>query len=71
MASEVEQLGRKVRAVREARGMTQEDLAHRSGLSSVQISRIERGRREIRITTLLQLLRALDVSPEELLHGLY
>jgi transcriptional regulator with XRE-family HTH domain len=71
VASEVERLGRNVRAAREARGMTQEDLAHKSGLSSVQISRIERGRREIRITTLLQLLRALDVSPEELLHGLY
>jgi transcriptional regulator with XRE-family HTH domain len=62
--------GENVRAARLARGWTQEELAHRTGLATVQISRIERGRREVRITTLLRLARALDATADELLKGL-
>ena len=70
MENALEQFGANVRAARLARGWTQEDLAHETGLASVQVSRIERGKREIRLTTLLRLLRALDVPPEKLLDGL-
>jgi HTH-type transcriptional regulator/antitoxin HipB len=67
----VKQFGANVRAARQARGWTQEDLAHESGLAPVQVSRIERGVREIRLTTLLRLLAALEASPDLLLDGLY
>ena len=70
MASPVEQFGANVRQARLGRGWTQEDLAHATGLATVQISRIERGRREVRLTTLLRLLRALEISPARLLKGL-
>ena len=70
MENALEQFGANVRAARLAHGWTQEDLAHETGLASVQVSRIERGKREIRLTTLLRLLRALDVPPEKLLDGL-
>lgn len=70
MASVLQQFGTNVRQARLGRGWTQEDLAHASGLATVQISRIERGAREIRLTTLLRLLRALEVSPASLLEGL-
>jgi transcriptional regulator with XRE-family HTH domain len=63
--------GANVRAARLERGWTQEDLAGRTGLAVVQISRIERGVREIRLTTLLRLLTALQVEPATLLDGLY
>lgn len=66
----LERFGRNVRALRLARGWTQEDLAHETGLAPVQVSRIERGRREIRLTTFLRLVRAFGVSPGELLGGL-
>jgi transcriptional regulator with XRE-family HTH domain len=36
----------------------------------VQISRIERGTREIRLTTLVRLVDALEVSADALLKGL-
>lgn len=65
----VDRFGENVRAARHARGWTQEELAHRTGLTSVQVSRIERGVREIRLTTLLRLLSALDAAPDELLDG--
>jgi transcriptional regulator with XRE-family HTH domain len=67
----VRRFGENVRAARKARGWTQEDLAHESGLATVQVSRIERGVREIRLTTLLRLIAALEESPGELLDGLY
>lgn len=70
MEAVLQQFGRNVRAARTARGWTQEDLAHRSGLAVVQVSRVERGKREIRLTTLLRLLDAFDAEPDELLRGL-
>lgn len=66
----VTRFGENLRAARDQRGWTQEELAERSGLSPVQVSRIERGRREIRLTTLLRLLQALEADPDELLAGL-
>jgi DNA-binding Xre family transcriptional regulator len=61
--------GENVRKQRMARGWTQEDLAHAAGLAPVQVSRIERGVREVRLTTVARLHRALEVSPGALLKG--
>lgn len=69
MDQSVKRFGQNVRAARLAHDWTQEDLAHESGLAPVQVSRIERGVREIRLTTLLRLLAALDVSSAQLLEG--
>jgi transcriptional regulator with XRE-family HTH domain len=66
----LQRFGQNVRAARLARGWTQEDLAGHSGLAPVQVSRVERGKREIRLTTLIRLLDALDAPPVELLEGL-
>jgi transcriptional regulator with XRE-family HTH domain len=65
----VERFGANVRKARLARGWTQEDLAERAGLASVQVSRIERGQREVRLTTFIRLVRALGVAPADLLKG--
>jgi len=61
--------GARVRAARLACGWTQEELSHQTGLAVVQISRIERGVREVRLTTILKLLVALDLRPDDLLGG--
>jgi transcriptional regulator with XRE-family HTH domain len=70
MDDAIQQFGENVRRARHERGWTQEDLSARTGLAVVQISRIERGKREIRLTTLLRLLDAFDVPPDTLLHGI-
>ena len=70
MATTLEQFGARVRKARLERGWTQEDLAEETGLASVQISRIERGVREIRLTTLLRLLDALNIPAGKLLDRL-
>jgi transcriptional regulator with XRE-family HTH domain len=66
----VERFGVNVRKARLARGWTQEDLAEATGLAPVQISRIERGKREVRLTTFVRLVRALDLPPGDLMKGL-
>jgi len=66
----VKQFGENVRAARLAKGWTQERLAHETGLATVQISRIERGVREVRITTLLRISRALNSQPGVLLRDI-
>ena len=66
----VKQFGENVCAARLAKGLTQERLAQETGLATVQVSRIERGVREVRLTTLLRLLRALDVPPQAFLLNL-
>jgi transcriptional regulator with XRE-family HTH domain len=70
MDDAIQQFGENVRRARHERGWTQEDLSARTGLAVVQVSRIERGKREIRLTTLIRLLDAFDVPPEVLLNGL-
>ncbi len=62
--------GQRVREARLARGWTQEDLSRETGLATVQVSRIERGVREVRFTTVLRLLEAFDMAPNDLLCGL-
>lgn len=59
--------GQNVRAARKARGWTQEELAERSSLAPGQISRIERGKREIRLSSLLRLIGALGATADALL----
>lgn len=67
VANAATQFGQKVRVARRARDWTQEDLAAAAGLAVVQISRIERGVREVRLTTILKLLAAFEGSIDELI----
>lgn len=60
-------VGRNVRDVRIARGMTQERFAEVSGFSQQYISDLERGRRNPTIVSLHELAQALDVTPVQLL----
>jgi len=61
-----EQVGSKIKELRERRGMTQSSLAEAAELTSDEVSRIERGVREPRFGTLERLAAALNVAPGEL-----
>ena len=56
-----------IRKWRIKRKMTQKDLADASGVSQSHIGNLEKGRRSIRIGTLLILAKALDVKVGELI----
>ena len=55
-------IGRKIRNLRMAAELTQDELAHRAGLTDGFISQIERGRTSISIDSLKMILDALHVS---------
>ena len=65
-----QRFGWHVRALRQARGLTQERLAERSELSTDAIRRIEAGRLSPTLTTLSKLTRGLDVSLATLFKGI-
>lgn len=60
-------LGQKVRMLRKALGLSQEELGHRSGLTTAYIGLIERGERNITLDTLLGLTYGLGVRLPDLL----
>ncbi len=60
-------LARRVRSLRKALGLTQEELADRVGLRQAQISELESARNNIKIDNLHRLAAALGVRPRELL----
>lgn len=47
--------------------MTQEEVSERSGVQAGEISRIERGKRDPQVSTLLKLAKAVKVPPGRLL----
>jgi transcriptional regulator with XRE-family HTH domain len=67
--SVLRQLGENVRDRRQDAGLSQEELASRAGLDRTLISSIERGRKLVRIDTLVKLSRALAVPLDALLKG--
>jgi len=56
------ELGHRIRQLREARGWTQEELAHRAGMTTVYLSGIERGMQNPSFRKLKGLVDALGVS---------
>ncbi|MFC4586519.1 helix-turn-helix domain-containing protein [Sphaerisporangium corydalis] len=61
-------IGRQLKRTREDRGLTQEQLAERSGLSRDIIAKLEQGRRRsARLTTIMRLANALDVELAEMI----
>ncbi|WP_366474093.1 helix-turn-helix transcriptional regulator [Sphingomonas sp.] len=60
-------VGRNAARIRREKGMTQEQLAERSGLSQQYLSGLESGRRNPTIVTLYEIATALGVSHVDLL----
>jgi transcriptional regulator with XRE-family HTH domain len=65
-----EQFGANLRRRRQAASLSQEQLADLSGFHFTEISRLERGVREPRLSTIVRLARALGLTPAELLDGI-
>ncbi|MBC2653613.1 helix-turn-helix domain-containing protein [Novosphingobium aerophilum] len=60
-------IGQNFARIRQARGLTQEQVAERSGFSQQYISGLERGHRNPTVVTLFELAQALGASPLDLL----
>ena len=60
-------IGKRIRNLREAKGLSQGDIEKRSGLLRSYISRVEGGYTAPSLTTLEKFAKALEVEPYQLL----
>ena len=65
-----ELVGQNIRANRKRLDITQEALAERCGLHTVEVGRAERGKRDLRVSTVVKLAKGLEVPACELLRGI-
>lgn len=60
------QIGNNLRAERNRHNLSQEELAEMSDLQRQHISKIENGQIDVRVSTLVPILKALDLKFEQL-----
>ena len=58
--------GKRVRELRQAKGLSQEELAHRAGVHRTYLGGIERGERNPALRNIAALAEALGLTLEEL-----
>jgi transcriptional regulator with XRE-family HTH domain len=63
-------VGDRIRAIRKAKGLTQQQLAELSNLDDAYIGAVERGERNFSIDTLEKIVVALKIQPLELFHNI-
>jgi transcriptional regulator with XRE-family HTH domain len=63
-------LGANLREARLRAGLSGEALGHRASFDPTEIDRIERGRRNPGLLTIIKLAKALDIPASDLLAGL-
>jgi transcriptional regulator with XRE-family HTH domain len=60
-------MGARIRRLRKAKGMSQQDVADKARLTRVFITRVEAGQQDPSLSTINAIARALDVSAAELM----
>ncbi len=63
-------LGANIRALRKKKDWTQEKLGEEAGIHMVEVGRVERGVKDIRLSTVVKFSRALEVPAAKLMKGL-
>jgi transcriptional regulator with XRE-family HTH domain len=64
---DLRKLGKRIRELREEKGLTQTDLSRASGVSRVYLSGIERGIRNLTVLHLIAIAKGLKVPPGTLI----
>lgn len=63
-------VGNRIRAIRQEKGLTIEQLAFEVGIEYTQLSRIERGKINTSVFQIFLISRALQISFSEIINGL-
>jgi transcriptional regulator with XRE-family HTH domain len=64
-------LAKRIKELRLDKGISQEELAHRSGLSRTGMGFLETGKRWPRLDTLVKVAEGLNIGVDELLKGVH
>ena len=67
----LKKFGAVIKARRDALGISQEELADRTGLHRTYIGGIEQGRRNLSLLNILKVAKALAVKPDELFAAMH
>jgi len=59
-------IGKRIKAIRKSKGITQAQLAEMTNMSNIFISRIETGAKNVSLTSLIKIAVALNVTIDEL-----
>lgn len=62
-------LAKNMRRLRAARGLSQEALAHESGINRTYLSSVERSERNVSLDNLARIASGLQIEPWKLLKG--
>ena len=65
-----EQVGQNIRSHRKRLKLTQEALAERCDMHPVELGRAERGKRDLRVSTVAKIAQGLEIPAYELLRGI-
>lgn len=65
-SSEILAFGQTVRRIRKGKKISMQKLAHQADIELSQVYRIETGKINPKLSTILNIARALEVSPKEL-----
>jgi transcriptional regulator with XRE-family HTH domain len=65
-----EQVGQNIRIHRKRLKLTQEALAERCDMHPVELGRAERGKRDLRVSTVVRIAQGLEIPAYELLRGI-
>ena len=63
----MQDLGAKIYEYRNRKGWTQTELARRAGIAQANLSNIEKGKRDLTVSTLIRVASALEVKPSQLI----
>ena len=61
-----EMIGSRIQEIRNKKGITQDQLSEKAGISSKYLSSIERGKENPTLNTILKLARSLEARPDEI-----
>ena len=64
------QIGERIKSLREAKGLSREEVAFEAGISGSYLGMIERGEYDFKISKLFSVAKALDVSAETLIRNI-
>lgn len=67
----LKKLGANIKRLREGKNLSLRELSYACDIDNSKISKIEKGQVNITFTTILQLAKALEISPSELLRTDY
>lgn len=65
-----EQLGQNIKDKRIACGMSQFELAEKMGTEQTYISKLEAGKKKLRVDTVVRIAAALETTASELINGI-